>query len=88
MDFRRNPRQNQVVILTESDTNLTVCFKAIYCIKYYINKHDVTPLLKYCTEEIMQTSLSHPSQFLFKLLFCLFIALRSRVSSSLELHQN
>ncbi len=54
--------ENQVVILTERDT--------IYCIKYFINKRDATVLLKYRTEELMQTSLSHRCQFLlFKLLF-------------------
>ncbi len=57
----------------------------------------MTALLKYRTEELMLTSLSHRCHFLlFKLFFCLFIALLGRkrcalnrcVSSSLELHQN
>ncbi len=49
----------------------------------------MTALLKYRTEELMQTSLFHRCQFLlFKLFFIALLRRKRGVSSSLELHQN
>ncbi len=54
----------------------------------------MTALLKYRTEELMQTSISYRCQFLFKLFCLLFIALSrrkrcalKRCVSSFQLHQ-